>query len=243
MDRTNAERQRRYIARLKALGRELHSPDMVLAALSKLKPMHLPKGYAETFAMRLVAEAKRLCPGVSNVTQEFRSDVTNTSIKAAEPDRRGEEIVRLKARIAELEATVANQPPSNAAELEAELTRAQKERNDALDRYWDIRAYLELRTEGVFTRAEFNKVRALLHPDKAQGEAAQKRHAEAFDIFSRCEKLLKKEPLPKPPPFPTTREEMMAARLRVLQKNRARGRKAAATRARKKPGRQLRHNT
>jgi len=60
------------------------------------------------------------------------------------------------------------------------------------------------------------------------------------DIFSRCEKLLKKEPLPPPPKLPTTRDELMEARLRVKRENRERALKAAATRARKKPGRQLR---
>jgi hypothetical protein len=124
-------------------------------------------------------------------------------------------------------------------ELEAELARARDERDQFGRAYWDIRAYLELRTEGVFTRAEFNKVRSVLHPDKAQGAADEKRYAEAFHIFSRCEKLLKKDPLPQPPPMPSTREELMAARLRVQAKNRARGLKAAATRARKQPGRQL----
>jgi hypothetical protein len=136
--------------------------------------------------------------------------------------------------------------PSDIAELEAELTRVRKERdkldaerNDALNRYWEIRAHLELRTEGIFTRTEFNKVRSLLHPDKAQGEAERKRYAEAFDIFSRCEKLLKKEPLPKAPSLPKTPDEWMEARLRVKRENRERGLRAAATRARKKPGRQL----
>jgi hypothetical protein len=133
--------------------------------------------------------------------------------------------------------------PSDAAELEAELTRVRKERDDAVRRYWQMREYVELRTEGIFTRAEFNKVRSLLHPDKAQGEAERKRYAEAFDIFSRCEKLLKKEPLPKAPSLPKTSDEWMEARLRVKRENRERGLRAAATRARKKPGRQLpQHN-
>jgi hypothetical protein len=87
MDRTNAERQRRYIARLKALGRESHSPDMVLTALSKLKPMHLL--HAENFAMRLVAEAERLCPGVTNESGEFPRVVTNASTRTRKkPGRR-----------------------------------------------------------------------------------------------------------------------------------------------------------
>jgi hypothetical protein len=123
--------------------------------------------------------------------------------------------------------------------IEAPVRKLEQERDEALRGYWEIRSYLELRTEGVFTRVEFNKVRSLLHPDKAQSEAEQKCYAEAFAIFGRCEKLLKEEPLPKPP-MPGPLAELMEARLRVKAKNRARGLKGAATRARKKPGRQLR---
>jgi chromosome segregation ATPase len=154
------------------------------------------------------------------------------------------------AHVRELEAELKREQAAKAgsdaltasvAELEAELARARDERDQFGRAYWDIRAYLELRTEGIFTKAEFNRVRSMLHPDKAQGPAEQKRYAEAFHIFSRCEKLLKKEPLP-PPPRLGTRAELMEARLRVQAENRARGLKAAATRARKKPGRQLRHD-
>jgi hypothetical protein len=173
MDRTNAERQRRYIARLKA---------------------------------------------------KAGSGGVNSAETVAALDRATDLVVSLEARI---------------AELEAELARQRDERNQFGEAYWKIRAYLELRTEGLFTRAEFNKVRSVLHPDKAQGEADKKRHAEAFDIFSRCEKLLKKEPLPPPPASATTREELMQARLQVMAKNKARGQKAAATRAGKKPRPQL----
>jgi hypothetical protein len=146
------------------------------------------------------------------------------------PDRKDDEIADLKARTAKLE----------------------KERDDALTAYWETRAHLELRTKGVFIRKEFNKVRSVLHADranlicgllypddKAKREAEEKRYAEAFDLFSRCEKLLKNEPPPKPRSLPGTRAELMEARLRVLKENRARGLKAAETRAWKKPGRQL----
>ena len=164
-----------------------------------------------------------------------------------QPDHRDDEIVRLKAHIAELESTPKSETAAKPAEHDAELVRkleqerdeALKERDAGLTAYWKIRTYLELRSEGVFTRKEFNKLRSFFHPDKAQGEAEQKRHAEAFEIFSRCEKLLKKEPLPPPPPLPSTLEGLMEGRLQVLKANRARGQKGAATRARKKPGRQL----
>jgi len=102
-----------------------------------------------------------------------------------------------------------------------------------------MREYVELRAEGIFTHKEFNKVRGILHPDNAQGETEQKRYAEAFAIFSRCEKLLKKEPLPKSPELPKTIEEWNEARLQVKKQNSERARRAADTRARKKPGRQL----
>jgi hypothetical protein len=202
MDRTNAERQRRYIQRLKARA-----------------------------------------TGVSNAPDEGRD----------------KEIARLKARIAKAEqdrdrykqmaesrpAEPVSAPVTNGgqeariAELEAQLASTTKERNEFGNQYWEIRAYLELRTEGIFTRKEFNKLRSWAHPDRAQGEVEKKRHQEAYELIGRCEKLLKKDPLPQPPKLPTTREELMEARLRVLKENRARGLKGAATRARKKPGRQL----
>jgi hypothetical protein len=67
-DTTNAERQRRYIKKLKDRADEPHSPDMVLAALAKLQPYHLPKGYEESFAVKLMEEAARLFPAVTNET-------------------------------------------------------------------------------------------------------------------------------------------------------------------------------
>jgi hypothetical protein len=127
------------------------------------------------------------------------------------------------------------------AELEAELERERAARAEFGRQYWAMRAYVELRTEGVFTRKEFKFLRRFFHPDRAQSEAEQKRYAEAFAIFSRCEKLLKKEPLPPPSEMPRTSDEWAEARIRVLKQNRERGLRAAATRARKKPGRQLRH--
>jgi len=163
-----------------------------------------------------------------------RPPIGERAMSAAEKQR------RYRARKFGNKGAVTKTLPPAVAELEARVRELEAECNDTRARYWDMRAYVELRTEGIFTRAEFNKVRAVLHPDRAQSETERKRHAEAFDIFSRCEKLLKKDPLPPPPKLPTTRDEWMEARLRVMKKNRARGLKAAQTRARKKPGRQLR---
>jgi len=124
--------------------------------------------------------------------------------------------------------------PSN----EAELDRLRRELSEVTDKYRQTYEVLVLHTEGVFTRAEYRTIWKCLHPDGV-GEADRKRYTEAAAIFSRCEALVKKEPLPRPPPLPRTLEELMEARRQVKEKNRARAKRAAATRARKSPGRQL----
>jgi hypothetical protein len=188
----------------------------------------------EASAEAAVEEPPAHAPAKPNPADDSAKDREIAALKA--------KIARLETRIQELEqAPAPGEAPSAArvVELEAELTRQRKEREEFGARYWEIRTHLELRTEGIFSRREFNKVRAMLHPDRARDAEEQKRLAEAFDLFSRCEKLLKKEPLPKPPSMPTTTEEWMEGRLHVLKRNQERGRKGAATRARKKPGRQL----
>jgi hypothetical protein len=80
-DRTNAERQRRYVQRLKDRAATPHSPDMVLAALANLQPIHLRCGLDEVFARTLMAEAARLCP-TANATCDIASSVSNDGIAA-----------------------------------------------------------------------------------------------------------------------------------------------------------------
>jgi hypothetical protein len=76
---TNAERQRRYIERLKARADAPHSPDMVLAGLAKLKPIHLGgKAAVAEFARLVRAQADRLSPG-SDTSREIRTGVSNTA--------------------------------------------------------------------------------------------------------------------------------------------------------------------
>jgi hypothetical protein len=76
--RTNAERQRRYIAKLKERADAPHSPDVILDALARLRPIHFLKGEAARFAARLRAEAERLAPGLRD-EDESRSPVSNIS--------------------------------------------------------------------------------------------------------------------------------------------------------------------
>ena len=71
--RSNAERQRRYVAKLKARAAEPHSPDVVLEALAKLKRIHFPAGTAEHFANKVIAEAER----ISGTSREISGPVTN----------------------------------------------------------------------------------------------------------------------------------------------------------------------
>ena len=93
IDKTNAERQRRYVARLKERAAEPHSPDAVLAALAKLKPVHFPKGSVEDFAMKVIAEAERL--SISNTSPEITRPVSNGKRKAKrEAKRSGRRQVR-----------------------------------------------------------------------------------------------------------------------------------------------------
>ena len=83
--------------------------------------------------------------------------------------------------------------------LKARVAELDKESTDALQQYWEIRSYLELRTEGALTSAELTLLRSFFHPDKApQDEKEQRRFTKAFNILSRFEKLLKDEPLPPP---------------------------------------------
>jgi hypothetical protein len=79
MGMSNNERQRRYVERLKARAEEPHSPDLVLRALCMLQPFHFVKGTAGAFAKRVIAEAERLSPGVTNTTEEIPRSVTTAT--------------------------------------------------------------------------------------------------------------------------------------------------------------------
>jgi hypothetical protein len=60
MDRTNAERQRRYIERLKARAEGHLTNEQVLQALRRKKPSRFLNGTLEPFVAALRAEADRL---------------------------------------------------------------------------------------------------------------------------------------------------------------------------------------
>ena len=79
MGMSNNERQRRYVERLKARAEEPHSPELVLRALCMLQPLHFIKGTADAFAKRVIAEAERLSPGVTNTSGEIIGSVTNAT--------------------------------------------------------------------------------------------------------------------------------------------------------------------
>jgi hypothetical protein len=122
-------------------------------------------------------------------------------------------------------------------ELEAELDRLRRELREVTDKYQRAYAVLVLHTEGVFTLAEYIKIWKALHPDHV-GEAERARYTEAAAIFSRCERLVKKEPPPRPPDLPKTFEELMEARRQVKAENSRRAKAAWAKR--KSKGRLLR---
>jgi hypothetical protein len=90
-----------------------------------------------------------------------------------------------------------------------------------------------------FTEGEYRLIVGRLHPDRVLDPEESKKYDRAFKLFTeRLPKeffAVKPPPArPEPPPLPRTPEEMMAARLRVRAENRARAKRAAATRAAKR---------
>ena len=126
------------------------------------------------------------------------------------------------------------------SERDDELERLRRELREVTDKYQRAYAELVLHTEGIFTRAEYLTLWKCLHPDRIQDEAERKLYTEAAAIFSRCEKLVKKEPPPKRSkrPLPRTFEELMEGRRQVKERNSQRSKAAWAKR--KSKGRLLR---
>ncbi len=124
MDKTNAERQRRYIERLKQKADAPHGPDMVLAAIAKLRPVHFLNGQVEAFAERLIAEAARLSP-VTNMSPDLGRGVSNGSL-ARELEAA---LAAAQKRIAELEAAL--HAPKRELDTRAATRTAQQPKAEA----------------------------------------------------------------------------------------------------------------
>jgi hypothetical protein len=220
MDRTNAERQRRYIARLKqqaaaqggvtnasavakleARIRELEA-ELARARADAVKPGDdLPKSYRERYEAR-----------VRRLEREFEDRVKQRA--GAEASRLLDEVFlpNLRERLEKAE-------------------HQQKVIDGALDR-----------RRPLMTKALFRKVLACLHPDSRTGASETMRN-EAFAAFSEKNKdgvnqieiaLCGREAdRPKGRPRPTW-AEIMAAREKVRAERSARAKRAAATRAARK---------
>lgn len=86
-------------------------------------------------------------------------------------------------------------------EMEVELTRrVREELADAFDKL--LPSYLEKERryeavlkarKGIYTRAEYTKIRACLHPDRVTDPAMKKRFEDAFTLFTRMEVALLSE--------------------------------------------------
>jgi len=205
---SNAERQRLYIKRLKAKAAVI-SPDPILQALEQLRPMHLPKGYADQFAKRLVAEAERLSgKPVTNTSPEIPRSVSNEKPAAVSNGATQEAEARIQ-------------------ELEAELVLAREENE---------RAWRHARLSGKFTSDEYRAIKACLHPEGVTEGADKKRHEKAYKAFTtQLPEVMfrekKKAVAPNaPPPMPGTASEWDAARQRTTEKRKAKRRAARSTR-------------
>jgi colicin import membrane protein len=159
-------------------------------------------------------------------------------------------VVGLEERIAEQQAEIErlrNQPSPAAAaaplrarieELEKELAEWRKAGSgwEELAQQFDA-----LRAGCVFSREEYKRIAACLHPDRVVGTELEKKYAAAFSLFSGAEKLLVKwEPKLRPgAAIPRTAAEWAAAkRAHEAEKKR----KRAAAKAAKEPKRQLRNH-
>jgi hypothetical protein len=142
--------------------------------------------------------------------RELREAAEPKAVKAAPRDNKDEQIAELEARVRAL-----NEIASHFAQ--------QGEKGPPLR----------------FTPAEYRLLEFVAHSDRTTDPDEKKKHERAFKLLH--ERLPKEFFVVKPPParppgrdLPRTREEMMAARLKKQEENRARARRAAATRAAKR---------
>jgi hypothetical protein len=224
MDRTNAERQRRYINRLKARADTPHSPDVVLEALGRLKPVHFPTGLGvAAFAKRVIAEAERIAPGVTNVSREFRQGVTNTPAEGARIAELEKELAQAKAHIQDPE----QQDDAEIAALKDEIIALKT----TLQAWHHV---VKSRESGIMKLSTFNLIRSCVHPDSHKS-ASEKKLGEAFRVFDRLKCVLCDESEVPTRAFAFTGKEWAWLRGRKARQKRAA--KTAKRRPREQGGR------
>lgn len=111
-------------------------------------------------------------------------------------------------RIAKLRAEVE-------AELRAELQKQYEHHFEVMARNHERAQTILASHRGIWTKSEFRKITACLHPDAIQDEERKPRYAEAFHLLRDKEEVVVKPEVPlRASPLPTSVEEMreMAAR-------------------------------
>jgi len=86
--------------------------------------------------------------------------------------------------------------------------------------------------KGVMDRASYRKILAALHPDRVQDPALKKRAEEAFNMFTKIERLLldeKKSPTATEP-MPRSYADLMARKQRMAEARRNKRNGAAVQR-------------
>jgi hypothetical protein len=82
MGMSNAERQRRCVARLKARTEAPHNPQLILEAVVRVRPIHFQNAAIPGFAKQLIAEAERVSAPVTNRSRDITRSVSNGKRKA-----------------------------------------------------------------------------------------------------------------------------------------------------------------
>jgi hypothetical protein len=141
------------------------------------------------------------------------------------------ELAAARARIAELEAKLqqlTEQDDSEVAVLKAELERAR-------ELYWQVRAALDDAIGKRLGTPEQHKLLcAAVHPDRVADPKLKRKYEDLFKIVTDLGGLFKHRPKPAPSgKMPNTAEEWAAARQRAREANRAKAKRAAATKAAK----------
>jgi hypothetical protein len=194
-------------------GYDLSSPAAIEASLDAFCAVH--EAYSDNVATFFAKGAARAsAEGLSRGAVKTAAAVApqpQTALIAAQPDP------ALAAAYEEAQARIAT--------LESRLNEMARELTEA---------FILLDRKGIFSRTEYRKIRACLHPDHSLGEKAM---TEAFHLIADREQLLvfeESKPKPLPAKLPETvaglREWMMAGRRQQAAKNAAAARKAAATR-------------
>jgi chromosome segregation ATPase len=188
MDRTNAERQRRYITRLKAAAAQ--KPAQHEAAAERIAALEV-----ENAALK--AEVARLKAAAADTQQRQSRERPRTdwaALKAQATAAR--KAKRAEAKAARLAAAAAERPDADVPTLLAENDTLQRQLKAARTEIKNLKAELRYFTNlrgTIFTPDLEKKIRVCLHPDWVTDPKQQRRYNETLAEFNAVIDATKKQ--------------------------------------------------